>query len=127
MRDDWTQPACWINETQLAIWGAADWDQEEFEEVKRGPGVRILDLTASEPSKGKWWPIDKVESENVLDVFSDGVRLYVATASGTTVSEIASGAQLAEYPGFTARLLDRSRKTLLAFGSEAIHEIALTW
>jgi hypothetical protein len=122
MRDDWTQPACWINEKQLAMWGAANWDQEEFEEMKRGPGVRVLDMTTREPS-AEWWPM--AETESVLDLFSDGARLYLPTASRTTAWDVASRAQLDEYPGFTARLLDRSRKTLVAFGSDTIQEIAL--
>ena len=50
------------------MWGAADWDQEEFEEVKRGPGVRILDLTTREPSEAEWWPM--TETESVLDLRS---------------------------------------------------------
>ena len=124
MRDDWTQPACWINERQLAMWGDADWNQEEFEEVKRDPGVRVIDMTKREPS-AEWWPM--AETESVLDLFSDGSRLYLTTASRTTVWNVASRAQLDEYPGFTARLLNRPRKTLVAFGSDTIQEIALPW
>ena len=123
MRDDWTQPACWIDEKRLAMWGAADWDEEAAEEVPNGPGVRILDLTERRPAKGQWWPMPGVE--DVLGLFSDKARLYVATASGTTVWEIATRAQLTAYSGFTARLLDVSRQTLVAFGADMIHEIAL--
>jgi len=125
MRDDWTQPACWIDEQHLATWGAADWDEEAFEERKRGPGVQVLDVAASKPSMGDWWPM--IDIKNVRDLFSDGARLYVAADAGTTVWDIASRLQIAEYPGVVARLLDRSRNTLLAFGSDTILEVALPW
>jgi hypothetical protein len=123
MRDDWTQPACWIDEKRLAMWGAADWDEEAAEEVRRGPGVRILDLTKRQPARGQWWPMPDVEG--VLDLFSDGARLFVATDSGTTAWEIATRTQLAAYPRFTARLLDRSRETLVAYAADTIQENAL--
>lgn len=125
MRDDWTQPACWINEQRLVMWGADDWDEEAAAETKRGPGVRVLDVTTSKPSMGKWWPMDDIK--NVSDLFSDGARLVVASDAGTAVWDIASRVQLADYPGFIARRLDRSRRTLLAFGPDTIQEVALPW
>lgn len=125
MRDDWTQPACWISEQHLAMWGAAEWDDEACEETKRGPGVTVLNVTESKPSMGKWWPMDDIK--NVSDLFSDGARLYVAADAGTTAWDIASQVQLAKYPGFIARLLDRSRNALLAFGPDTIQETTLRW
>lgn len=123
MRDDWTQPACWVDEQHMAMWGAADWDDEESCEVQRGPGVRILDVAGSKPATGQWWPMDDIK--RVFDLFSDGQRLYVAADGGTAAWDVASRMRVAEYPGFVARLLDRSRSTLLAFGPDSIQEIKL--
>jgi hypothetical protein len=125
MRDDWTQPACWIDEQHLAMWGAADWDEEAFEERKRGPGVHILDVAARKPSMGDWWPM--IDVKKARDLFSDGARLYVAADTGTTVWDIASRLPIAQYPGVVARLFDRSRNTLLAFGPDTILEVTLPW
>jgi hypothetical protein len=123
MRDDWTQPACWIDERHIVMWGSAEWDEEAGEEVKRGPGVRILDVTAPKPSLREWWPMPSVQ--NVFDLFSDGERLYLAGDAGTTAWDIDSRAQVAEFPGFIARLLHPSRGALVSFGSDAIRDITL--
>lgn len=123
MRDDWTQPACWIDEQRIAIGGAGVCDDEASEETKCIPGVRILDVNEAGPVMDSQWPLLNVENATAL--FSDGKCLYVAAATGTTVWDISSREQLADYPGFVARLLDRTRNTLLAFGREEIQEIAL--
>lgn len=124
-RDDWTQPACWIDEKRIAVWGAADWDEEAFEEVSRGPGVRIHDVTEAKPITESWWPLPNME--NAIALFSDGMRLYVAAPRGTTVWDIGTREQLADYPGIVARLLDRTRNTLLAFDGSEIQEVAVQW
>ncbi|MEO8152554.1 MAG: hypothetical protein ABI605_05745 [Rhizobacter sp.] len=126
MRDDWNKPACWTSERHIAQWGTAYWDEEEFEETGQGPGVRILDVTDSKPSPGQCWRME-INAEKVFDLFSDGVRLYVAADTGTTVWNLASRMQVAELPGFTAHLLDQSRNTLLAFGPDTIQEFSLPW
>ncbi|RQP22394.1 hypothetical protein DZC73_22330 [Albitalea terrae] len=123
-RDDWTIPACWINEQHLALWGLADWDEEEFSEAGQGPGVRIIDVTQDKRSPGERWPME-VHAGGVLELFSDGTRLYAATPTGTTVWDIASRTQLAELPGFTARLLHPARNSLVAFGAGQIAELAV--
>jgi hypothetical protein len=91
MRDDWTQPACWIDEQHLAMWGAADWDEEAFEETKRGPGVRVLEVTASKPSLGKWWPMEGIK--NASDLFCDGAlvcrRRYRDDCMGHRITDAA--------------------------------------
>jgi len=123
MRDDWSQPACWTDEHHIALLGSGEWDEEAAEEVKRGPGVRILDVTCPKPSKGEWWPMPGIE--NVSDLFSDAQRLYVASDAGTNAWDIESRAQIAEYPGFVARALHRARGALLSFEAHAIHDITL--
>jgi hypothetical protein len=64
--------------------------------------------------------------QKVSDLFSDGECLYLAGDAGTTVWDIESRAQIAEFPDFIARLLDRSRDALQSFGADAIREIMLT-
>lgn len=123
MRDVWTQPACWIDERHMALWGAGEWNLEEAEEVQRGPGVQIFDLTGGKPSRREWWPMASVQ--NAKGLFSDGERLYLANDAGTTVWDIESREQIAEFPGFMAKLLHRSRGTLVSFGPDAIREIKL--
>lgn len=124
MRDDWTQPTCWIDEQRLAMWGSGEWDEEESEEVKRGPGLRIFDVAGTKPSIGEWWPMEGVN--NLPNLFSDGKRLYVASDGGTTTWEIASRTPIAEFPGFVAQLLHRSRRALVCFGPDSIRDIVLT-
>ena len=123
MREDWTQPACWIDEQHIALWGAGVWDLEESEEVQRGPGVQIYDLTGAEPSRREWWPMASVQ--NAKGLFSDGKRLYLASDAGTTGWDIESREQVAEFPGFIAQLLHRSRGALVSFGPDAIQEFKL--
>lgn len=62
----------------------------------------------------------------VTDLFCDGARLYVATDVETTAWDLASRSQVAAWPGFTARLLDRARHTLLAFGPDVLQELSLS-
>ena len=121
MREDWTQPACWIDEQHMALWGAGEWDLDESEEVQRGPGVQIFDLAGAKPSRREWWPI--VGVSRARDLFSDGKRLYIASDSGTTVWDIESRNQVAEFPGFIAKMIHRSRGALVSFGADAIQEI----
>lgn len=123
MREDWTQPACWIDERHIALWGAGEWDVEEVEEVQRGPGIQIFELTGAKPVRRDWWPMASVH--NAKDLLSDGERLYLANDAGTTVWDIESREQVAEFPGFMAKLLHRSRGALVSFGPEAIREIKL--
>jgi len=123
-RDDWTTPACWINEQYLALWGLSDWNEEESSEVGQGPGVRIIDVTTDKRSPSERWPMD-VHAGGVLDLFSDGARLYTATRSGTTVWDIASRTEVAELPGFTARLFDWARNSLVDFAPDHIAELRL--
>lgn len=122
---DWTQPACWIDEQRIAVWGAADWDDEAGEEAKRGSGVRILDVKEGKLVTDSWWPLLSVEKAAAL--FSDGTRLYVADARGTTVWDIGTRKRLADYPGFVAQLFDRMRNTLLAFNGQKIQVVAVSW
>jgi len=125
MRDEWTKPMCWISERHLALWGLAGWDEEELEEVARGPGVRIIDVSERKPLPDAW-PMDS-QSERVLDLFSDGARLYVADDAGTTAWDLASRAKLSRFPGFTARMLNQARNTCVGFSDFAIHELQLPW
>jgi hypothetical protein len=127
MRDDWTTPACWISAHQVALWGLGDWSEDEGEETGQGPGVRILDAAQDdEPSPDSRWPMEEIGAQQrVLDLFSDGSRLYVATETGTTAWDLASRAQIATWPGFTARLFDPARHALVGFGRDSIVELPL--
>jgi hypothetical protein len=125
MRDDWSQPACWIDEQHIAVWGATTWDDEASEESKHGPGLRIFGLSEAKLVTHDWWPMPNLE--NAVALFSDAKRLYGAAANGTAVWDISSRELLAEYPGFVARFLDRTRSTLLALNGDEIHELALPW
>lgn len=120
MREDWTQPACWIDEQHIALWGAGEWDFDESEEVQSGPGVQIFDLTGAKPSRREWWPMASVL--NAKDLFSDGKHLYLARDGGTSVWDIQSREQVADFPGFIANLIHRSRGSLVSFGPDAIRE-----
>ena len=121
-RDNWNTPACWIDAGHVALWNVADWDYDEFSETGTGPGVRVFDATEADRSKP--WAMD-LPAGKVLDLFSDGTRLYVAVESGTTAWDVASRAQVARFPGFVARRHDPVRNTLVGFGPAEIVELAL--
>lgn len=124
MRDDWNAPACWISDKHIALWNLAHWDEEEFEETGHGTGVRILDATKSEQSSDGRWPMDTNE-QKVLDLFSDGKHLCVAADTGTTIWDLDSRSRICSLPGFTARLHDMKRGTLVAFDAATIIEFSL--
>jgi hypothetical protein len=124
MRDEWNTPACWICNQRVAVWGLAEWEEEECEEAGKGSGVRIFDATAQKQSPDGRWPMDMTET-TVRAMFSDGQRLYIAEETGTTVWDIASRLQNAGLPNFSARLYDAQRGTLIGFGPESIVELPL--
>ncbi len=124
MRDNWTTPACWVGDRHIATWGIADWDAEEFEEVRQGPGIRIFDATTEKQSPAGRWPM-ALDAANIQDLFSDGQLVIVAASTGTTIWDIKSRSQVADLPGFTARLHDGKRGTLIAFGPDAIVQVSL--
>lgn len=123
-RDDWTSPACWTSEQHIALWGLAEWDTEEFEEIGQGAGVRILDATSGLHAPDSRWPMD-LQTGKVLDMFSDGVCLLVATDTGTSMWDIGSRAQITFLPDFLARRHDRIRNSLLSFGQDWVSELSL--
>jgi hypothetical protein len=125
VREDWTTPACWISERHIALWGLADWDEDECAETGEGSGVRIFDVTQTKQTSDGRWPME-MDAGRVLDLFSDGARIYVATDTGTTAWDLASRAQIASLPGFIAHLHDRVRHTLIATGSSIIVEFPLS-
>jgi hypothetical protein len=124
LRDDWGNAACWISDRHIALWGLATWDDDAFEDKGHGPGVRIFDATAKEQSSDGRWPMD-IDAKWISDLFSDGKRLCVAAETGTTVWDIASRAQIAALPDFTARVHDRVRNTLVAIRADAIVEVSV--
>lgn len=126
MRDDWNTPACWLSERHIALCGLADWDKDEFAETGQGSGVQIFDVTETNQSRDGRWPME-TDAKYVLDLFSDGTFLYVAADTGTTVWDIVSRAQITGLPGFTARLHDLARKTLVTIGPNSIIEFPLSW
>lgn len=124
-RDDWTTPACWIDERHVALWGLADWDIDEGEESGQGSGVRLFDVTESKQSSTRRWPMD-LHAHKIFDLFSDGTRLFVAADTGTAVWDVASRVQITVLPGFTADLIDLTRNTLVSFGPDEIAELQLS-
>jgi hypothetical protein len=123
-RDDWNTPACWISNRHIAVWELAAWAEDEFEERGLGLGVQILDANESKQSSDGRWPME-IDAKKIFDLFSDGERLYVAADTGTTVWDIASRAQIAALPDFTARVHDRVRNTLVAIRTDAIVEVSV--
>lgn len=123
-RDDWTRPACWVSERHIALWGLADWDKDELEETGNCAGVLIRDVTETEQTSDGLWPMN-LDERSVLDLFSDGKRLFIAGGEGTTVWDLASRTEIAGFPDFTARLHDAERGTLLAFGPASIVELPI--
>jgi hypothetical protein len=119
IRDDWDIPACWIDERQIALWGLSDLD--EFEETGRlESGVRISDVTGGSRPAARKLPMP-IEYKKVHALFSDGQRLFVATAeSGASSWDIASGARSADFDGFAAHLHHRQRGWLIALAPDAI-------
>jgi hypothetical protein len=124
MREDWGFPACWIDNQHVAIWGLASWDEEECQDMEKGPGVRILDATQSRQSAERRLAMD-LDGTRVGEIFSDGVCIYVASADGTTAWDIASGKQVAGLPGFVARLHHRGRRALIAVRPGEVVEFPL--
>lgn len=122
-RDMWTIPVCWISDDRLAFWGTLDWDDEEGESARKGPGVQLVQLVGTTAQQEDWWPMP--ERGYVTAIFSDGIHLYVATKSGTTVWCLATREQVAVYPDFMARLFDRTRRVLIAFDGNSIAEISV--
>jgi hypothetical protein len=129
MREDWGSAACWIGEQHVALWGLATWDDEIYEDSEGamdGPGVRILDVTTTERSPNSRWPMAGAD-DRVVEIFSDGSRLYVAAISGTTVWDIASRTQALALPGFAGRLHDPTRGMIFAIESDRISALQLPW
>jgi len=126
LRDDWNGPACWIDDQHIAIWGLAGWVGEELSETGKGPGLRIFEASMERPSFVDLWPMGTSEMR-VRDLSSDGQRLYVSGEAGTTVWDIDSRLQVIDLPGFTARLLDVKRATVISIEPAAIVELVLPW
>ena len=124
MRDDWNTPACWIDKQHIALWGLADWDEEEFAESGQGPGVRIFDSSEGKRSAGRPLPMEAITGR-VSNLFSDGTRIYAADETGTTAWDIPSGAPVARLDGFAARLHDSKRSSLIAIAPHSIVELQL--
>lgn len=123
MRDDWSTPACWIDNQRLAVWSMEEWDADN-QETRTGPHVRIVDATAKVQSPAGLWPMAPIEG-TVLELFSDGQRLYIVDGTGTTVWDLASRTGLARLPDFVACLHDAARGALIAFGPSSIVELLL--
>ena len=126
MREDWGMPACWVSEGHIALWGLASWDEEEGQDAGHGPGVRILDVTTTERSPDSRWPMD-IGATRVRNIFSDGLRLYVAAETGTIVWNISSRTQITAIPGFIARLHDPKCGKLIAVAPDRISVLQLPW
>lgn len=127
MRENWNTPVCWVGNQHVALWGLDSWDdvnEEEDAERAQGTGVRILDVTENKQSFERR-VVMALDERQVRDIFSDGDYLYVAANSGTTVWDIATGARIAEFPGFIARLHHRRRGSLVAISPETIVEFPL--
>jgi hypothetical protein len=129
MRQDWGLPACWIGEQHVALWGLANWDDESCEDLPDGPdgaGVRVLDVTTTERLPDSRWPM-ALEDDRVVEMFSDGTRLYVAAMTGTTVWDIASRTQIVAFPGFVGRMHDAARGVIFAIAPNCVMALQLPW
>jgi hypothetical protein len=123
-RDNWNQPECWIDEEHFALWGLGEWSKEKFAEINQGAGVCIFDLRVGPEPATRRVPME-LNGAKALDLFSDGNFLFVATENGTTAWDIASGTHVATCEGFVARLHDRARGRLVAFGPKTLTERTL--
>lgn len=127
-RDDWNIPACWIDASHVAIWGKGDWDYDEFEEVGKGPGVRIYSaLPQTPPPADGCWPMALDEDISVSGLFCDQRYLYVAADTGTTVWDLATRAQRASLPAFRAHFHHPTRASLVAVAADKLLELPLAW
>ncbi|WP_050407594.1 hypothetical protein [Massilia sp. NR 4-1] len=126
IREDWNIPACWIDDRHVALWGLSEWDEDEFEEVAKGPGAQILDAESKEKASPERWPMD-LKGGKVRELFSDGQRLYIADESGTTAWDIASRSQVSAWPNFLTHIFDAERGMLFAIESTAISGLRLPW
>jgi len=117
-RDDWNMPSCWLDDRHIALWGLADWNDDEFEETGQAPGVRISSVTEGHDPPARKIPMDT--KDPVRNLFSDGQRLFVATKTGTSVWDIATGTPCAHFDGFTAHLHDRASGRLVSLAPDAI-------
>ena len=120
-RNDWDLPGCWIDEDHFAVWGLDDWDHDEFLGADQNAGVCIHDFRASPEPTTRRVPM-ALNGAKVIDLFSDGRHLFVATENGTTAWDIASGTRVATCADFVPRLHDRARDRLVAFGPDALTE-----
>ncbi len=124
MRDDWSTPACWINDKQVALAGVSDWDGDECEEKNRTAGVQIIDATQGDQLPADKW-LMALSDANIRQLFCDGQRLIVAATTQTTVWHIASRSRVSALPDFCATLYDIDRACLLAVEPEGIVECFL--
>ncbi len=122
-RDMWTIPVCWISDDRLAFWGTLEWDDDEGENVRKGPGVQLVQLMDTTARHEPWWPMPEIS--HVTAVFSDGSHLHIATKTATSVWCLSTREQVAVYPDFTARLFDRTRRVLIAFDGDSIEELSV--
>lgn len=125
MRDNWNTPACWVSNTHIAIWGLSDWEDDEFSAPGKDDGVRIFNATQSKAQAPERWPM-AIAAERIHHLFSDGVHLYVAADTETSIWDLASRKQLGAVPAFTAHFHDSRRGALVAIADKGITELTLS-
>jgi hypothetical protein len=126
IRDDWTTPACWLDDKTIALWSWEDESEDDASQAGKYAGIQFLDVIAGTQSPRERWMMD-VDKKCGLALFSDGRRLYATTEEGTTIWDLASRAPICSLPDFVARLLDVRRGALITFGPATIVEVPLPW
>lgn len=122
-RDDWTQPACWVDDERIAVWRAASEDDEAPEPQAHEPRLQMVHVSGAHLTVDNAWSLPGVQG--VVNLLSDGKCLYVVSADGTTAWDLHTRARVADFPNFNAQRIDRTRNTLLAFESDRIQEVAI--
>lgn len=83
-RDYWDTPACWLSETEIAIWGLGDGD------AWMQPGVRVFNAESGAEVRSFPGPVGRFEFDRYLIAYS--------TVFGTNVWDVQTGERLLDDP-----------------------------
>lgn len=122
--DDWSVPACWIDDQHIAMWGIPIWDKDEEMEMRQGSGIAIYSLSNAQATIEKSIRIANKNKCNYL--FSNGRHLYVVTDAGTTIWDIDSEQQVCKLDDFNPQIHSRANDTLIAFNTNSISVLSLS-
>lgn len=122
--DDWNNPLFWVDDLRVAMWAKPEAAVGQATRGDNQPCVQIVDTTTTSRSLDERWAID-IAQRRVLNMFSDGQRLFLADETGTTAWDLASRNKVATWPGVTVRLHDAQRRVLIAVTPDRIAELSL--